>query len=50
MQATIICDVLVLYVVKGRNYYRENKYQNVNDPGHDYEVINHKDAEEVLTN
>lgn len=45
MQATVISDVLVLYVVRRRNYYRENKYLNVNDPRNDYEVVDHKDAD-----
>ena len=42
-----MCDVLVLYILKRRDYYRDNKYLNVNDPIHDYEVITHKDTEEV---
>ncbi|XP_062502254.1 P2X purinoceptor 4-like [Corticium candelabrum] len=29
--ATVICDLLVNYVVKKRKYYRENKYQLVED-------------------
>lgn len=40
-------DILVLYVLKRRTYYRDNKYLNVNDPSKDYEVIEHKDVEEV---
>lgn len=47
VQATIVCDVLVLYVVRARNYYRESKYQNVNDPQNDYEIINDKSVEQV---
>ena len=43
----MVSDVLVLYVVKKRMYYRENKYLNVNDPHSDYEVVDHKDAAEV---
>ena len=26
------CDIVVLYVVKRKSYYREKKYQYVNDP------------------
>lgn len=28
----MLCDVVVLYVVKRKSYYREKKYQYVNDP------------------
>ena len=47
VQATIVCDVLVLYVVRARNYYRDSKYQNVQDPHSDYEIINDKSVEQV---
>lgn len=30
--ATVLCDVVVLYVVKKKSYYRAQKYQYVNDP------------------
>lgn len=40
-------DILVLYVLKRRTYYRDNKYLNVNDPSSEYEVVDHKDAAEV---
>lgn len=30
--ATVLCDIVVLYVVKRKSYYREKKYQYVNDP------------------
>ncbi|KAL9981786.1 hypothetical protein ACROYT_G010533 [Oculina patagonica] len=30
--ATVLCDVVVLYVVKRKSYYRQKKYQYVNDP------------------
>lgn len=29
--ATVICDLMVMYVVKRRKYYKENKYQLVED-------------------
>jgi hypothetical protein len=29
--ATVICDVLVTYVVKRRKYYKQSKYQLVED-------------------
>ena len=28
----MLCDVVVLYVVKRKSYYRAQKYQYVNDP------------------
>ena len=28
----MLCDVVVLYVVKRKSYYRAKKYQYVNDP------------------
>lgn len=43
----MVSDVVVLYVLKGRRYYRENKYHNVSSPDLEYEVIDHKDADEV---
>ncbi|XP_068749679.1 P2X purinoceptor 4-like [Montipora capricornis] len=30
--ATVLCDIVVLYVVKGKTYYRTQKYQYVQDP------------------
>lgn len=45
--AAVVSDILVLYVVKKRLFYRENKYLNVNDAHSDYEVVDHKDAAEV---
>ncbi|XP_074635329.1 P2X purinoceptor 4-like [Acropora palmata] len=32
--ATVFCDIVVLYVVKGKTYYRTQKYQYVHDPDH----------------
>ena len=31
LQATVICDLMVMYIVKRRKYYKENKYQLVED-------------------
>ena len=28
----MLCDIVVLYVVKRKSYYRDKKYQYVNDP------------------
>ena len=28
----MLCDVVVLYIVKRKSYYRAKKYQYVNDP------------------
>ena len=28
----MLCDVVVLYIVKRKSYYRAQKYQYVNDP------------------
>lgn len=50
VQATVVSDVLVLYVLKRRSYYRENKYHEVKDPITEYEILDHKDAEEVSLN
>ena len=39
----MISDVIVLYVLKKRKYYRENKYQEVLDADmkeNEYEIIN----------
>ena len=38
----MISDVIVLYVLKKRSFYKENKYQQVLDPEIDgqYEIIN----------
>ena len=37
----MVSDVIVLYVLKKRNYYKENKYQQVveSDYEKDYEII-----------
>ena len=44
MQATIISDVIVLYVLKSRNYYRQKKYLNVANPTTgDYDIIDSPD-------
>ncbi len=38
-QATVMCDIVVLYLLKKRNIYKECKYQNVNPVTDDgYEV------------
>lgn len=31
VQATVLCDVIVLYCMKKRYYYREKKYKYVED-------------------
>ena len=38
----MISDVVVLYILKKRNYYKENKYQQVVDMDSDkeYEIVN----------
>ena len=35
LQATVLCDIVVLYVVKRKSFYRTKKYQVVNDPDDD---------------
>ena len=42
-QAVVISDVIVLYVLKKRAFYKENKYQQVvdTDREQEYEVINY---------
>lgn len=34
----MLCDIVVLYFVKRKTYYRSKKYQVVNDPDDDDEV------------
>ena len=47
-QAVVISDVIVLYVLKKRSFYKENKYQQVLDPEIDqhYEIINNPPGSE----
>ncbi|XP_064392414.1 P2X purinoceptor 4-like isoform X2 [Halichondria panicea] len=46
--AAVISDILVLYVLGKRSYYRRKKYLNVNDPIiDDYQVIEEEDEEEA---
>ena len=44
----VISDVIVLYVLKKRHFYKENKYQQVVDTDNDgeYEVINNPPNED----
>jgi hypothetical protein len=43
--------MLVLYVLKRRNYYRDNKYLQVIDPtSNGYEIVDHDDAAEMPIN
>ena len=50
VQASVIADALVLYVCKGRAYYRKKKYLQVNNPGvTDYVYIEGTDASEAET-
>lgn len=35
--ATVLCDIVILYFVKSKSYYRSKKYQVVNDPDEDGE-------------
>lgn len=47
----MISDVIVLYVLKKRKFYKENKYQQVIDTDdNDYEIINNPpDVENPVT-
>ncbi len=48
-QAAIASDIVVLYVLGKRSYYRRKKYLNVNDPiVDDYQIIEEEDKEEVM--
>ena len=39
LQSTIACDIIVCYILKGRDYYKKKKYMNVNpDDDADYQV------------
>ncbi len=42
-----MCDILVLYVLKSRDYYRDSKYLNVSSPGLEYDMIQRDEAQEV---
>ena len=44
----MISDIIVLYVLGKRTYYRKKKYLNVNDPiADDYQIIGDEDRDEV---
>ena len=44
----VVSDVIVLYVLKKRNFYKQNKYQQVIDSDdQEYEVINNPPDEET---
>lgn len=48
VQAAVVSDVIVLYVLGKRSYYRRRKYLNVNDPVEDdYQIIDGDEREEV---
>ena len=46
-QATVVSDVIVLYVLRKGGYYRKKKYLNVNEPitvdHKDYDIIDEED-------
>ncbi|RUS81419.1 hypothetical protein EGW08_010803 [Elysia chlorotica] len=44
--ATIICDIVVLYFLKARHFYREKKYLDIKGPDA-FEVLNEEDDPEV---
>ena len=47
-KAAVISDIIVLYVLGKRTYYRKKKYLNVNDPiADDYQIIDDEDRDEV---
>ena len=37
-QASVITDVVVLYVMRGRHFYREKKYDHAIDPEKTYKL------------
>lgn len=46
-KATVVSDILVLYILKSRDYYRHKKILNVTDPpAENYEIINDSDTED----
>ena len=51
-QAVVISDVVVLYVLKKRHFYKENKYQQVEDSEYarDYEVVNNPPNDDAEAN
>ncbi|XP_062503812.1 P2X purinoceptor 4-like [Corticium candelabrum] len=55
--ATVICDLMVMYIVKKRQYYKENKYQLIEDEEslfpldvHDGDHIESQDSEKKQLN
>ena len=40
IQTTIICDIVVLYLQKGGKYYKDKKFQYVEQVDNDYTVSN----------
>ena len=51
-QAVVVSDVVVLYVLKKRHFYKENKYQQVIDPevDGDYEIVDNPPEADDETN
>ena len=45
-QASVISDIVVLYVLKGRQFYRRKKYQDVVDPINAYESLDNSSEED----
>ena len=50
MQASVISDVIVLYVLKGRHFYRRKKYQDVIDPINAYESLENSSESDSTVN
>ena len=46
VQASVISDVVVLYILKYRKYYHTNKYLLVTDPVNDYEPLDNSNSED----
>ena len=45
-QASVISDIVVLYMLKGRQFYRRKKYQDVIDPINAYESLDNSSEED----
>jgi hypothetical protein len=47
-QASVITDIIVLYVTRGRHFYREKKYDHAIDPEKMYHFQEHRSSPNSL--
>ena len=48
LQASVITDIVVLYLIKGRHFYHEKKYDHANKPKKTHESHAGSSAEQQL--